>query len=397
MNARLVIDESVSGSVVRSCGACFTSLSCAAIGLLVLGLASCSQKTSEAAMPVPVVKDRSVIFSDTSPQLKVFSSEPVQPAKPVVHRLTGRVVWNEERTVRVYTPFAGSVQAIEVKPGDRVAPGRTSAVIASPDFGQAQAEATRVTADFAIAKKNVDRLRDLVANGVAADKDLQSAQADFERSRAELERVTVRKKLYGGGDGVDQRYLLKARVGGVVVEKNINPGQEVRPDQVTSNAPPLFTITDPQRLWVLLDATEKDLAFLRPGMTVAVRTPAYPERTFEARIEAISDFVDPNTRMIRVRAAVDNADRALKGEMFVNGDIESGPGSGVLVPAQAAFLVGQRHFVFVREGKGRFTRTEVTRDGEVDGKIVVRSGLTAGQSVVTSGTLLLEQMVETGG
>jgi len=372
------------------------SFSGAAVGLLALALAGCSQKTTEAAVPVPVVKENRVIFSDGSRQLKSFVTEPVQPVKAVIHRLTGRVVWNEDRTVRVYSPFAGSVLAIEVRSGDRVAAHRTLAVIASPDFAQAQAEASRAAADFAIATKNVDRLRDLVANGVAPDKDLQAAQADFERSHAELDRVRLRRELYGGGNGVDQRYLLRAPVGGVVVERNINPGQEVRPDQMTSNAPPLFVITDPQRLWALLDATEKDLAFLRLGATVALQTPAYPERTFEARIEAISDFVDPNTRMIRVRAAVDNADRRLKGEMFVNAEVRGEPGSGVLVPAQAVFLVGQRHFVFVRDGSGQFVRTEVERDGEVDGKIVVRSGLTAGQLVVTAGSLLLEQLIENG-
>jgi cobalt-zinc-cadmium efflux system membrane fusion protein len=364
--------------------------------LLALTAAGCSDKVSEAATPVPVVKDNLVIFSDSSPQLKSFEAKPVQPVKPPVHRFTGRLVWNEDRTVRVFSPFAGSVVGIEVRPGDQVVAGKTLAIIASPDFGQAQAEASRAAADFAIAKKNADRLRDLVEHGVAPDKDLQAAEADLQRASAELERATLRRKLYGGGDGVDQRYLLRAPVGGVVVEKNINPGQEVRPDQMTSNAPPLFVITEPRRLWVLLDATEQDLVFLHLGMTVALKTPAYADRTFAAHIEAISDFVDPSTRMIRVRGAVENADHALKGEMFVTGEVEGEPGEGVLVPSTAVFLVGDRYFVFVRDGNARFIRTEIARSGEVDGKIIVRRGLTAGQPVVTGGALLLEQMIENG-
>lgn len=61
------------------------------------------------------------------------------------------------------------------------------------------------------------------------------------------------------------------------------------------------------------------------------------------------------------------------------------------------FLVGDRHFVFVEEGKGRFTRTEVARDGEVEGKVEVRTGLKPGMRVVTGGSLLLQQMLETEG
>ncbi len=360
-------------------------------------VAGCGEKASHAATRSPAVKGSSVLIPDDSPQLSAFASEQVEPGKALVHTLTGRVTWDEDRTVRVFSPFAGSVQAIYVKAGDRVSAGQVLASIASPDFGQTQADASRAASDFAVAQKNVERLRDLAANGVAAEKDLHAAEADFERARAELQRVNARKKLYGGGDTVDQRYALRAPVAGVIVEKNINPGQELRPDQITSNAPPLFVITDPARLWVQLDATERDLSFLHPGLPVALRAPAYPGRTFDARIEAVSDFVDPSTRMIKVRASVANPERALKGEMFVSGEIAGPMREGVLVPAPAVFLVGDRHFVFVEEGKGRFTRTEVARDGEVEGKVEVRTGLKPGMRVVTGGSLLLQQMLETEG
>ena len=282
-----------------------------------------------------------MLIPDDSPQLSAFASEQVEPGKALVHTLTGRVTWDEDRTVRVFSPFAGSVQAIYVKAGDRVSAGQVLASIASPDFGQTQADASRAASDFAVAQKNVERLRDLAANGVAAEKDLHAAEADFERARAELQRVNARKKLYGGGDTVDQRYALRAPVAGVIVEKNINPGQELRPDQITSNAPPLFVITDPARLWVQLDATEQDLRFLRPGISwFKLRTPAYPDRTFPARIEAVSDYIDPNTRMIKVRASVANGERALKGEMFVTGDIftdASGGGSAGACPRRCSW------------------------------------------------------------
>ena len=361
---------------------------------VVLLAAGCGSKTNQPAAAAPGVKGSSVMIADDSPQLTAFATAPAQPGKAVIHTLTGRMVWDEERTVRVFSPFAGSVQAISVKAGERVRAGGTLASIASPDFGQTQADASRAAADFAVAQKNLERLRDLAANGVAPEKDLHAAEADFERARAELQRVDARKKLYGGGDTVDQLYVLRAPVAGIVVEKNINPGQEVRPDQITSNGPPLFVITDPSRLWVQLDATERDLAYLRPGLSVTLRTPAYPDRVFAARIETVSDFVDPSTRMIKVRASVDNPERALKGEMFVTGEISGQASDAVLVPAQAVFLVGDRHFVFVEESKGRFRRTEVVREAEVDGQVAVRTGLKPGTRVVTAGSLLLQQMLE---
>src|SRR5262249_59616821 len=116
-----------------------------------------------------------------------------------------------------------------------------------------------------------------------------------------------------------------------------------------------------------------------------------------ARIEAVSDYIDPGTRMIKVRASVANAGRELKGEMFITAEITDASGTGVLVPPRAVFLVGDRHFVFVDEGHGRYQRTEVSRAGEVDGHVAVRAGLAPGQRVWTGGSLLLRPLMAVGG
>jgi membrane fusion protein, heavy metal efflux system len=373
---------------------CRASLSIAAAVVATQWLVACGEKVSQAAVPAPAVKEQQVSFPPNSPQLGALDTAEVRAATPLTRRLTGRVVWDEDRTVRVYSAFGGRVESIAVHPGDRVAVGQRLAVIGSPDFGQAQSEAHRARTDFAIAQSNLERVRDLTEHGVAADKDLKAAEADFERARAELSRTQVRGKLYGDANTVDQRYVLKAPLAGVVVEKNINPGQEVRPDQITSNAPPLFVITDPLHLWVQLDATESDVGLLHAGQKIALRT-SLPGPAFEARIDMVSDSIDPNTRMIRVRASVANPQRALKGEMFVTGEIPGQASAQTVVPAQAVFLAGDRHFVFVADGAGHFQRTEVIREGEMNGQVAVRSALKPGQRVVVGNTLLLQQLLET--
>ena len=358
-------------------------------------LAACGDKVGHAAIPAPTVQEQRVSFPADSPQLHMLDTAEVKAAVPLTRRLTGRVVWDEDRTVRVYSAYGGRVESIAVHSGDRVAVGQTLAVVGSPDFGQAQSETRRARADFTIAQNNLERVRDLTEHGVAPEKDLKAAEADFDRARAELARTQARARLYGGADAVDQRYILKAPLAGVVVEKNINPGQEVRSDQITSNAPPLFVITDPLHLWVQLDASEADLELLHPGQNISLRTPTLPGTVFEARIDMVSDSIDPNTRMIKVRASVGNPQRGLKGEMFVTGEVPGRAGGQVLVPAQAVFLAGDRHFVFVADGAGHFQRTEVFRDGETNGQVALRSGLKPGQRVVVGNTLLLQQLLAT--
>ena len=181
-----------------------------------------------------------------------------------------------------------------------------------------------------------------------------------------------------------------------MVEKNINAGQEVRPDQMLANvaqlAAPLFVVSNPQRLSVVLDASEHDLAVLRPGMAFKIRVPLASDRTFEGRIDWISDALDPATRRITVRGSVDNTERLLKAEMFVTVDFEADATSGLIVPSVAVIMKSAKHFVFVEEKSGSFIRREVEVGPEQDGRICVRHGLEIGQRVVTDGSVLLEEL-----
>src|SRR5207249_8913676 len=98
---------------------------------------------------------------------------------------------------------------------------------------------------------------------------------------------------------MDQEFVLRSPLAGIVVERNINPGQEVRPDQMTSNAPPLFVVTNPSSLWAIIDASEKDLAHLEIGKILNIHTPVYRDQDFTAKIVSVSDFLDPATRTLK--------------------------------------------------------------------------------------------------
>jgi cobalt-zinc-cadmium efflux system membrane fusion protein len=356
-------------------------------------LAACGERDGKAEALQPKLEDGRVVFPQGSAQIAAFATEVVKAGDPPEMRLTGRLAWDEERTVRLFPAFAGRVVRILVKPGDAVGQGQALAVLASPDFGQAQADARRAQADFALAEKNLARLRELHANGVAARKDLQSTEAEYARAESELQRALAKIRLQGGGtEGVDQSFALRSPIAGVVVERNINPGQELRQDLQLANSPAMFVVTDPARLWVLLDATERDLADLRVGATVVVHSSAYPEASFKARIDAISDFVDPATRTVKVRGSLANHDRRLKGEMFVTAEWQTETRVVVQVPSKAVQLAGDKHYAFIEEAPGRFARVEVKVDGEHGGVTGIASGLAPGQRVVVDGGLFLERI-----
>ena len=373
-------------------------IGCCAAASVVLVLAACGQAESlTTAQPVKVTAGH-VIFAPGSPQLSALTYAEAVDAPPLVARIPGRLVWDEEHTVRLFPAFAGRVVHIHAKPGDTVKVGQALAELTSPDFAEAQGAANKAASEFTLAEKNLARVRLLVDNGVAAQKDLAAAESEQATKRAGLEQSAARVKLYGGGARIDASLVLRSPIAGTVVDRNINPGEELRPDMSTANAPALFVVTDPSRLWLLLDATEHDLSALSVGEAVSFGSTAWPGQTFSAKVIAISDFVDPQTRTIKVRCIVDNHDRRLKGEMYVNSEVQGPARAGKAVPAKAVFVLGNQHYLFAEEAPGRFVRVAVEAVEDRGGAVIVIQGLPATQRIVVDGSLFLQQiLVQKGG
>ena len=367
---------------------------CAAVLLLPL-LTACSEKPAPPAAAKAQVSGNVITFAAGSPQLAVLTVAPVQDAASTVLELNARLTWDEDRTVRIFPPFAGRVTRIAAQPGDVVKAGQALAFIASPDFGQAQADVGKASADAALAEKNFVRVKELFDHGVAPRKDLAQAEADQARAASELTRSRARVNLYGGSAGVDQTVALKSSIGGTVVERNLNPGQELRADQGGASA--LFVVTDPQRLWVLIDAHEQDLAALAKGGKFKLKSAALPGETFDATLNVVADFIDPQSRVIKARGSLDNSARKLKGEMLMTAEFSQAAIKAVMVPARAVVFTEGRHYAFVERGAGKFERVVVTPGAERRGMLAVMSGLDGQQRIVTEGVLLLSQAMKSGG
>ena len=361
--------------------------------LLAATLVACgrSEDPAQAQVPSPRVEADSVVFDAHSSQVASIQSTGVEPQRDALLRFHGRLVWNEDRTVRVFSPFAGRVVTISARLGDHVVAGQTLAVLDAPEFGTAQSEAVRTEQDYALAQKNLARVEELQAVGVLPMKDLHAAQADLVRAGAERARTRERLRLYAAGDVVDQRFSLRSAIAGVVVERNLNPGQEARSDANPDK--PYFVISDPALLWFVLDVAEADIGAVRSGAEVSIRASALGDRRIMGRLAHIADLVDPQTRTVKAQGTVDNADHRLKAEMFITAELRIVSSKGLLVPASAVYLRNDRNYVFVDAGNGRYVRKPVKIASRYDDRQVVVDGLGPADRVVVSGGLLLEKIL----
>jgi membrane fusion protein, heavy metal efflux system len=347
----------------------------------------------------PTVEGDRVVFPNDAPQLAAITVETAEPHKLAVSHASGRLTWNEEKTVRVFTPAGGRVKSVFADIGQDVSVGAKLAEIDSPDFGQALASARTAVGKFTAADRAFARTKDLAAHGAAASKDAEAAEADQRAAEAERDRALAQLANYGGDiASTKSLYLLRSPIAGVLVGKNLNPGQELRPDMIVANLPPLFVVSDPTTLWVQVDVAETDLPSLKVGLPLRITSKVFPDRTFEGTLEKIGDTLDPTTRTVKVRGIVGNPEKLLKAEMYVLADIvqdtSRSANAGVDVPSSSLLFRDNDYYVFTEESPSHFERRKVRVGEERDGTVPVLEGVATGQKVVSQGALLLQALLE---
>jgi cobalt-zinc-cadmium efflux system membrane fusion protein len=395
-----------------------------------LAMSGCGEKqTSQTpGLPQPTVNGSDVVFATNAPQLDSITVEMAQPRTVAIKHVTGRLYWNDNTTVRIFAPVLGRVTKVLVDIGDPVSVNTPLAELDSPDYAQALANARTAVGNLMAADKQLQRTKALLAHGAYAQKDLESAEAAYIAALAERDRAKAVLLNYGGGDQIyseleralsidrseaaaqnyagtndalKSRYVIRSPLAGVLVDKTINPGQEIRPDmELASFQPmvtPLFTVSDPTKLWLQVDVAETDLPSLETGQPLRIHSAAYPDKVFNGAVDKISDALDPNTRTLQVRGVVANPDNLLKAEMYVTVDVVQAADkladAGVEIPASAVFMIDNDYYLFVETDPGHFHRQQVKVGTEADGEIPVFAGITAGQNIVTEGALLLQSIV----
>ncbi|NDC09613.1 MAG: efflux RND transporter periplasmic adaptor subunit, partial [Oxalobacteraceae bacterium] len=298
--------------------------------------------------PKPSQSEPGIVrFAAGEPQLssiraEVVRSEPMPVADPV----NGRFVYDENATSRVTSPLLGRVIALRAGVGDRVARGAALLEVDSPDLANAEADLAKASSDELRKKLAYERARRLHDHEVIARKELEAAEADYRQSQADTQRSSLRLRSLQSSGHQNGKFVLRAPLSGIVVERNANPGQEVRPDLEA----PLFLISDISRLWVLVDVPERSLANVHAGQTVVIETDAYRDQQFTATVERIGVAVDPVTRRVQVRCTILNADGKLKPEMFARvAFLASSERKGIRVPNAALVTEGIYSFLFVEK------------------------------------------------
>jgi membrane fusion protein, heavy metal efflux system len=364
-----------------------------AAALALVGAVGCNRSSGEERAPegAETEKARDFLKLDPhSPRLAFLKIETVHETDaPATISLPGRVLVDEDHTQRVASPIDGRAIAILVKLGDKVRAGQPLVELSSAQVGQIQAEAQKAAQDLSVAERGLTRAHRLQADGAISDKEVAQIEADSKKAKADVGRSEAQLRALGiSPSDPAVKVALRAQIAGTVIERNVLLGQEVRADA----AAPLLTISAIDKVWVVGSVYERDLALIQEDATVRIEVPAYPGDVFAGKITHVGDVVDPTTRTVPIRCAVDNPAHRLKPEMFATIQVQSVPGQRfITIPSRAVLADGEKFQVVIASEGNVFRARSVDVGSEIGDKVRVLRGLATGENIVSDGALFLKQ------
>jgi Cu(I)/Ag(I) efflux system membrane fusion protein len=291
-------------------------------------------------------------------------------------RLYGKVKADERLLQNQVAHISGRVEKLLVNfTGEPVSKGQKLAVIYSPELITAQQEL------------------------LEASKTKQSQPEIYEAAKEKLIQWKLSDAQISAIENSHniQSYIdIEATTSGIVIARRINMGDYVSAGTV------LYEVSDLSRVWVLFDAYESDLPFLKQGDKISFNIQALPGNTYEGNIRFVDPVIDPVNRVAKVRVEIGNPGGKLKPEMFATGIVKSNIAeynNKLIIPASAVLWTGKRSIVYVKQSGEEpiFHLREIEMGPKVGESFVVLGGLTAGEEIVTQGAFSVDAAAQLEG
>src|ERR1700676_3894738 len=345
-----------------------------------------------------------------------WASLTVEPVAEQIFRAEtvteGKIAVDEDRSTPVFSPYAGRVTKLLVRPGDSVTQRKPLFVIEAADTVQAQNDFIAAMTGLNKARSALDlaqiqykRAKDLFEGKAVPLKDYQQAEAtfiqaqnDLRSTQTALEAARNKLRILGLTDeaistfqekgSINPEITIFSPITGTVVQRKIGPGQYVN----SGASDPVFVIGDLSTVWLTAFVRETDASSVSVGQEIAFNVLALPGRPLTARINYVSAAIDPAPRRLLARATIDNKDGRLKPEMFANVTIYSDSDHpAIAVPKQALIYEGDQVRVWVAHADKSIELRRI-KPGLINGDLVeVEGNLKPGEQIVTRGSLFIDR------
>ena len=334
-------------------------------------------------------------------QLGQIKVEPAGRQTFLLHKtMVGNIDFNEDLLVQVFTPYQGRLVTLDGNIGDTVKTGQVLFTIDSYDLLQAESTLVQAAGLYELTSKTLARAQKLLPAGGGAQKDLDQAISDQQTADGNLKAARNALYIFGKTDAeiakiesdrkVDSILVVKSPVDGVITARTASPGLFVQPGVV----PAPYTVANTAVKWMLASVTEADSPFLKLGDQVQAQLLAFPGRTFEGKVTALGQTIDPVSRRITVRTEIEDPENLLRSGMYANFAISTGaPRLSVALPIGSLVREGDGTITaWTTKDKRHFTPVVVKAGLEQNGYREILSGVKDGDLMVTEGAAFVSSV-----
>ncbi len=306
----------------------------------------------------------------------------------------GEVEFDATQSMTVTCPVSGVLTRWVVNPGEQVQRGQILAYIESIDAAEKKADYMHASALHNLARKTFDRKHELARNGLASAREIDEAEAEFLETQADINRSASVLKMLGYTDeglaalvnDTDNSSLvpLRARQSGRLVEQSVTLGA------ILEAGHPIGMISETAQMWVEAQVPEANLDRVKIGQSATVSYDGNGWISGAGHVIWIADGVDEQTRMGKVRVAVESNGTNLRAHQFVRLQIATSEiANSVLVPVEAVQWEGCCNVVFIQETPDRFKPRKI-RVEHTEGNYYAVSGVNSGEKIVSKGSYMLK-------
>jgi cobalt-zinc-cadmium efflux system membrane fusion protein len=323
------------------------------------------------------------VLSDTMYARTQFAQAKMMDVKNEL-RLYGRVTADNNKMSPVFPVVSGSVMKVNVELGDYVKQGQVLAVIRSGEAADYDKQKMDAINDVAIAEKNLQVAEDLFKSKLNAEQEVVAAKTELQKAKASLDRINQLYSIYNLKPGA--LYNVTAPISGFIVEKNITQNVVLSSSSVNN----LFSIAEINEVWIIANVNESDIGLIKTGMEATMKTISYPDRTFKAKVDRIFNILDPDTKAMKVRIQIPNADLALKPGMSATVTLQYSEGRQLIaIPSSAIIFDKSKNWVMVYKDRSHIETRLVEVYHQAGGLAYISNGLNEGETVITKNQLLI--------
>ena len=277
------------------------------------------------------------------------------------------------RFADVTAPIGGLVDAGSVAqspaPGQRVGRGQVLAYLIA-SLGEGGSAFAQARAELREAQDEYTRARRLVEAEAAPQRRLHEAEIRLQAAREALAGF--------GGAGSGGRVAVRSPIGGVVSRRTITPGGRV------DAGAPLFTVVDPSVVWLTVNVPAAQAGQVSQSAGASFQLEGGTTRHEARRVVSVGSVIDPASRTLPVIFEVPNQDGAIKVGATARVQVRTGERvTGVVIPFSAALDEDGRPIAYVQPEGETFEKRELVLGAREGDRVLVRSGIKAGERVVT--------------